>query len=87
MEKIVKYFRLGLSYKEILCRLLLKDNIEMSMISLKRRLKKLGLFRRKNKTDLEVVISFLDKELQSSGQLPGYRMMHRRYLNFVNLLK
>ena len=51
---------------------------EISKRHLNRKLRALGLFRRKNHTDIVDVATFIEGELQTSGQLHGYRWMHLR---------
>lgn len=77
---IEQYFRLGFSHKEILSFLSLRHNIQISHRSLKRILRRRRLYRRKYFTDLEVILSFLQEEVQKSPQLHGYRWMHLRCL-------
>ncbi|XP_077862696.1 uncharacterized protein LOC144344733 [Saccoglossus kowalevskii] len=45
-------------------------------MSLKRWLRKLGLFRRKKFTNIDDVVSFIQRQIQGSNQLPGYRWIH-----------
>lgn len=71
------YFYLGLQHKEILLYLLMHGN-NISERTLKRRLKIMGLFRRKSYTSIETVRRFLVNQLSSSGQMPGYKWIHRR---------
>lgn len=77
---IEEYFRLGLSQKEILSFLLLRHNICLSLRTLKRILKRKRLYKRKNYTNLEEILFFLQAELQKSSQLHGYKWMHLRCL-------
>ena len=71
------YFQLGLQNKEILQALALNHYIVVSMRTLKRILRRLGLFRRKNKSDVVDVANFiLDNIRNGSGH--GYRLMHLR---------
>lgn len=79
-ELIRKYFRLGLKQTEILAMLAIKHNYLISDRQLKRLLQRLGLRRRVNFSNLDEVRSFIENELVSSGQLPGYRWMHLRCL-------
>lgn len=77
---ITLYFLLGLSNKEILVILAQNHHILISIRTLKRHCRKLGLFRRKHHTDLEEVISFVRQELRHTGQMQGYRWLHLRAL-------
>ena len=69
------YFSLGYSHAEIL-ECLASQNIVMSMRTLRRRLKNLNLYRRKNKSDILEVALFIFSELQEYGQLHGYTLTH-----------
>jgi hypothetical protein len=72
---ITKYFKNGLNYCEIVAMLARENDINISERHLKRLLSKYGLFRRHHYTDVEEVSDFIRKQLQSSGQLHGYRWM------------
>lgn len=69
-------FRLGFSNKEILQLLAHSEGIIISMSTLKRKMKCLGLFRRKNHSDLLDVAAFILQQHESFGILHGYRWMH-----------
>lgn len=69
------YFLLGMRHWEILTCLRM-DCIQISMSTLRRRLKLLGLFRRKAQSDLLEVALFLHEQLNQYGILHGYRFMH-----------
>lgn len=70
------YFHLGLCHSEILAFLALRHNITISERHLRRILKQQGLYRRKNYTDLGIVLEYIERKLQHSGKLHGYRWMH-----------
>ena len=70
------YFNLGYNYNEIIASLLFNHNVAISKRTLNRKLRDLGLYRRKNHTDELDVACFILQELQSSGCLHGYRWMH-----------
>lgn len=72
------YFRLGLNNKEILLVLAQSHRIVVSIRTLKRHCRALGLFRRKQHTDLEEVMAFIQQEIHRSGQMQGYRWLHLR---------
>ena len=72
------YFNLGLDYSEIINFLLLVHGIRLSVRQLKRVLFSKGLCRRKNHSDIEEVIAAVERELDGSGSLIGYRQMHQR---------
>ncbi|KAK1154813.1 hypothetical protein AOXY_G27781 [Acipenser oxyrinchus oxyrinchus] len=76
LVKIRFYFRLGLSHKHILECLAHLDGIIVSIRTLKRYMKRAKLFRRKNKSDVLEVVLYLMGEIEHSGQLHGYRIMH-----------
>lgn len=79
-DKLIKlYFELGMLYKEILLTLAERHNIVLSERHLKRKLSRLNLRRRQYSNDTDV-ISFIQGQLISSGQLCGYRMMHAKCL-------
>ena len=70
---IENYFKLEISYKEIIMFLLLTHGIVLSLRQLKRILRKRGLFRRRNGSNHEEVIRAVEIELQGSGSSVGYR--------------
>ena len=72
------YFNLGLDYSEIINFLLLVHGIRLSVRQLKRVLFSKGLCRRRNHSDIEEVIAAIERELDASGSLIGYRQMHQR---------
>ncbi|XP_078799348.1 uncharacterized protein LOC110016040 isoform X2 [Oryzias latipes] len=74
------YFRIGFTNKEILNLLATQNQIIISIRTLKRICRKLGLFRRKHHTDLEEILTFVEEEMIGSGQLQGYRWLHQRAL-------
>jgi len=70
---ISAYFRNGLSINEMCTTLQTQKDISVSQRTVKRRLRSMMLFRRKNFTgDLEIA-SFLEQQLQCSGQMHGYK--------------
>lgn len=71
------YFHLGLQYDEIHL-YLLANGLNISIRTLKRRLKIMQLYRRKMYTPIETVSDFLMEQLLASGQMPGYKWMHLR---------
>ena len=73
MDVAAIYFRLGLSYKEILSALALSHDTVISMRTLKRWLSTQNLFRRKNYTDVVDVALFINEQLKECGRLHGYR--------------
>ena len=83
---IEQYFALGFNYMEILSFLLLTHGISISLSQLKRVLRKKKLTRRRDHSDPAVVISAVERELQGSGSLLGYRLMHQRLRNDYGLV-
>ena len=79
MEDLIKcYFEIGLSNKEILAVLAQNHSIVISIRTLKRRCRELGLCRRRNQSDIDNVIAFVQEELHGNGQMQGYRWLHLR---------
>ncbi|KAF6717318.1 hypothetical protein FQA47_010858 [Oryzias melastigma] len=78
LDLIKFYFNLGLAYKDILHILSRKHRIILSLRTLKRILKKNGLFRRIHFDSLEETVGFIKEQLQGSGALHGYRWMHSK---------
>lgn len=76
---------LGFQQAEIRACLSLNHGVTISSRTLKRHLKKLNLYRRKNFTDITTVGKFIEDNIQQHGQLHGYRWMHQKCLqnNFV----
>jgi hypothetical protein len=75
-QLIQTYFGNGFSNAEILSVLLLHDDIIISERTLKRILHKLGLFRRKNFSNIIDVATYILELLDTSSQLHGYRWIH-----------
>ncbi|KAK3107378.1 hypothetical protein FSP39_013197 [Pinctada imbricata] len=71
---IQEYFNLGLKYKDISHLLLHENDIVLSVRQIKRILRNLRLSRR-NYSEGMSVVEFIQRELRSSGQLHGYRIM------------
>ena len=78
MEIVSHYFHAGFSYKEILLFLLVYHSIEITLRQLHRILRKLGLLRRKHKTNINDIVSKVQKQLESSSSSFGYRLMHQK---------
>ena len=86
MDDLIKlYFSLGFSNKEILLILAQNHQIVIFLKTLKRNCRDLGLFRRKQHSNLDEVLAFVYQELQRNGQMQGYRWLHLRamQLGFV----
>lgn len=81
MDNLINdYFTLGLNHNEILMYLEMKDEIRISKRTLKRRLKRMHLYRRKHYTPIEHLLTFLSDELAKSGKMHGYKWMHLKCL-------
>lgn len=80
VDNIKFYFNLGLSQKEILSFLKSREGHRLSERTLKRILKKNSMYRRRNYTDLNNIIPFIDEQVRKSSQLHGYRQMHLKCL-------
>lgn len=74
------YFYMGLQQSEIML-FLLQRNINVSSATLKRHLKRLNLYRRKNYSSIESVIDFLERHILSSDRLHGYKWIYRKCLH------
>lgn len=88
-EHLIKqYFHQAFTNKEILCALLLKHNINLSLRHLKRLLKKMGL-RRSLPGSIESPVQLITEaivcELQGSGCSLGYRAMWHRLVHDYKL--
>ena len=75
-EKVRFYFELGLQHKAILQFCIHLHRVILSLRTLRRILNNINLFRRKNRSELLDVAMFLEEEIQKSGQMHGYKMMH-----------
>lgn len=78
-QRIWFYFDQGLTQLEIPLCISIIDGLHISVHHLRRQLARLGLYRRKHRSDPETVASFITTQLQGSGQLHGYRFMHERW--------
>lgn len=74
-ELVWLYFNLGLHYKDIAALLASRHGHVVSERHLKRILKSCSLFRRKGYITLDRVVNLIHEQLQTSGQLCGYRWM------------
>ena len=78
-DAIIKnYFSAGFSYQEILVLLSLHHGLEISLRQLHRYLRRLGLLRRRNKDDLNIVNLKMKREISSSSSCFRYRLMHQK---------
>ena len=79
LDDLIKlYFRLSFRNKEILVILAQNNRIVISIRTVKRICKRLGLFRRKNQSNLNEVLAFVQNEIMTNGQMQGYRWLHLR---------
>lgn len=78
-EFIKDHFLRGFSYNEIIDLLEKNQGEKLSLRQLHRILRKGNLFRRKNKSSLNLIIDFVDSEIRNtSGSCFGYRTMHQK---------
>ncbi|CAC5385093.1 unnamed protein product [Mytilus coruscus] len=77
---IEMYYTLRLTFDEIKYILAKKHKVIISTRQLKRIVASLGLYRRRSRSNLFDVATFISKELKVSGQLHGYRWMHTKCL-------
>jgi len=75
---IKEYHELNYNHIEMLCALAKQNNIFLSMSTLERKLKMLNLKKYGDESPLPIVIDKINDELQTSGQLLGYRALWRR---------
>lgn len=73
---ICEYFKLGLKCSDIIKSMDELHGYVLSIRSLKRITKKMGLHRRKYKSDILQVALFVFEECEMHGQMHGYRWMH-----------
>ena len=71
----------GLSYHEIAAFLASFHDVLLSVRQVKRILRRLGLRRRLNQSDVGDVLHAVMHELNGSGSIVGYRAMHQRIRN------
>ena len=72
------YFSLGLAYSEILAFLLCFHGIEISLRQLPRVLRRQGLRKRKDHSDIREISNAIETELEGSGNSIGYHQMHQQ---------
>ena len=77
---ITMYHRLGYNQSEIVNSLLANHDKVISERHLRRYLTRLGLYRRRQHSDVADVALYILKEIELYGQLLGYRMMHMKCL-------
>lgn len=82
---IESYFSMGINYTEILAFLVMYHGICLSMRQLKRILRSRGLSRRKQPSPVNEIVDAVENELQGSGSLLGYRLMHQRICSSYGL--
>ena len=74
---ILYYYKLGMSQRDIVLSLSLNQVIVISQRHLRRILKNLNLFRRKNYSDIGDITLFI-RDTLSSGQKHGYRWLYHK---------
>lgn len=72
------YFHFGFQQREILEVLSHQHGIIMCLRTLQNILRRNRLYRRTYFTDIVDVAAFINQQLETSGQMLGYRMMHSR---------
>ena len=70
------YFRLGFNHSEILMSLAVHHRIIISVRSLRRYLANMRLYRRKNYSNILDEALFIIEQVEKSGQLHGYKLLH-----------
>jgi len=81
MELLIEsYFYLGVTYREIVTAMKLRDNVSLSERHLKRLLRSYGLHRRVYSADVDMgpISEFIEAQLKESGRLHGYRWMYNK---------
>lgn len=86
-EALRKYFLAGLTHTEMLLYLNRECNVYWSLSKLKRKLRSLNLFRRKNFSEIETVAEFIEEELKTSSKDNGYKMMHKALIRNGYIVK
>ena len=75
-QRITSCFHAGFKHQEIVECLRQFDGIEISLRSLRRRLKSMKLYRRKHQSNIVDVALFVLGQLEKHGELHGYKLMH-----------
>jgi len=83
---IENYFHMSFSYNEILTHLS-SNGIDISLRTLKRKLKQLGLYKRINYTPMNIVREYLENCILGSNQLHGYKWMHQKCIGVGFVVK
>ena len=80
------HFKKGFSYESILVQLAIHHKIKMSLRTLNRHLKVLGL-NKSHATALAVVIKhIIEREIEGPSMLPGYRSMWNKLRKTYNII-
>ena len=74
------FFSIGMTHADIASSLAVCGFI-ISTRHLRRILKKLNLYRRRDYSDVNSVIDYIRNEINSSGSLHGYRWMYTKCMN------
>ena len=75
-ELIKMYFLDGFTYEEIMKMLFCRHNIDISLGTVHRSLRRKGLYRKGFPSPLWDVVLFMEMEISSIGCFVGYRAMH-----------
>lgn len=78
---ITRYFSSGMLYAEILYFLSSYHRIQLTVRQLHRVLRRLGLFRRGNRSNINDVLTFVQAQLNGSASCQDYRSMHQLLRN------
>lgn len=76
-EYIEQHFKRGFTTNEIFDLLAVSHGIILSKRTFERILNLRKLWRRKNKTDVADVATFIQRQLETSAQCHGYRWIHQ----------
>jgi hypothetical protein len=86
-DLIKLYYYIGMEYTNIMHVLAVDHDIIVSLRHLKRILKRMGMGRR-NYSDIEEALLFINLQLQGSGQLHGYRWLYQKCIdNGIEIIK
>lgn len=75
---ISAYYHIGFRQHEIVTALDLQHGFQMTQRHLRRILRRLNLYRKEHKSDVEAVAEFITKQISGSGKQNGYRIMHQK---------
>lgn len=81
---ITEYFNCGLTQVRIMLMLWVINNVQISHPYLGRRLARRRLRRQLQFSDPAIVVIFISDQMNGSGRLYSYRMMHDRFFHVYN---